>query len=50
LPDSPEPYAAALFATLHALDDEGVAAIVIEAVPEGEAWWAVADRLHRAAT
>jgi L-threonylcarbamoyladenylate synthase len=50
LPDAPVGYAAALFATLHALDDAGATAIVIEAVPEGEAWWAVADRLKRAAT
>ncbi len=50
LPDAPVPYAAALFATLHTLDDAGVSEIVIEAVPEGEAWWAVADRLKRAAT
>jgi L-threonylcarbamoyladenylate synthase len=50
LPDAPVGYAAALFATLHALDDASSAAIVIEAVPEGEAWWPVADRLRRAAT
>lgn len=48
LPDDPAGYAAALFATLHALDDAGVRLIVLEAVPEGDAWWAVADRLRRA--
>ena len=49
LPDEPGAFAAALFATLHALDDRGAKAIVVEAVPAGEAWWAVADRLNRAA-
>ncbi len=48
LPDEPTAFAAALFATLHALDDEGAATIVVEAVPAAEAWWAVADRLKRA--
>jgi L-threonylcarbamoyladenylate synthase len=50
LPDAPAPFAAALFATLHALDDAGAKTIVVEAVPAGEAWWAVADRLMRAST
>jgi L-threonylcarbamoyladenylate synthase len=49
LPDEPGAYAAALFATLYALDDAGARVILVEAVPEGEAWWAVADRLRRAA-
>ncbi len=46
--DEPEGYGRELFATLHALDDAGCAAVVIEDVPAGEAWWAVADRLRRA--
>ncbi len=50
LADDPEAFAASLFATLHALDDAGVDVIVVEAVPPGEAWWAVADRLQRGAT
>jgi L-threonylcarbamoyladenylate synthase len=50
LPDEPAAFAASLFATLHALDDAGVDVIVVEAVPPGEAWWAVADRLQRGAT
>jgi L-threonylcarbamoyladenylate synthase len=50
LPDEPTAFAAALFATLHALDDAGAKAIVVEAVPAGEAWWAVADRLRRASS
>jgi len=42
-------YAARLYATLHALDAEGVDAIVVEPVPQTEAWAAVADRLARGA-
>jgi L-threonylcarbamoyladenylate synthase len=49
LPDDPVGYAAALFATLHALDDAGAEVIVVEAVPDAESWWAVADRLRRGA-
>jgi L-threonylcarbamoyladenylate synthase len=49
LPADPDGYAHALFGALHELDDAGVAAIVVHEVPAGEAWWAVADRLHRAA-
>ena len=47
LPDEPAAYGAALFATLHALDDAGARVIFVEAVPRGDAWWAVADRLKR---
>lgn len=50
LPAMAEPYAAALFATLHALDGARVSAIVVEAVPEVPAWDAVRDRLRRAAS
>jgi L-threonylcarbamoyladenylate synthase len=42
-------YAARLYATLHALDDAGVNAIVIERVPSSADWDAVRDRLQRAA-
>lgn len=48
LPDDPAAYAAALFATLHALDDGGCGAVVVEAVPDDDAWAAVRDRLARA--
>ena len=48
LADDPVAYAYGLFATLHALDDAGVEAVVVEAVPGDERWWAVADRLRRA--
>jgi L-threonylcarbamoyladenylate synthase len=50
LPADPTAFAAALFATLHALDDAGVKTIFVEAVPAGEEWWAVSDRLTRAST
>jgi L-threonylcarbamoyladenylate synthase len=50
LPDNPRGYAAALFAALHDLDAQGVAAVVVEAVPEAAGWEAVRDRLGRAAS
>jgi L-threonylcarbamoyladenylate synthase len=50
LPGEPSDYARLLFATLHDLDDEGVYAIVVQAVPDEPAWWAVADRLARGST
>jgi L-threonylcarbamoyladenylate synthase len=50
LPADPEGYASRLYETLHALDDAGVAAIVVESVPSGDAWLAVADRLKRGST
>jgi L-threonylcarbamoyladenylate synthase len=49
LPDDPEAYARGLFAALHAVDEAGVDAVVVEEVPAEPAWWAVADRLSRAA-
>lgn len=48
MPQEPAQYARALYATLHDLDDAGVDVVVVQAVPAGEAWWAVADRLARA--
>jgi L-threonylcarbamoyladenylate synthase len=50
LPSEAPDYARLLFATLHELDDEGVCAIVVQAVPDEPAWWAVADRLARGST
>jgi len=47
LADDPEKYAQELYAALHALD-ERCDRIVIERVPDTEAWRAVADRLTRA--
>ena len=50
LPGEAIDYARVLFAALHDLDDEGVCAIVVQAVPDDAAWWAVADRLARGST
>lgn len=50
LPRDPQRYARHLYATLHELDDAGVRTIVVERVPDDEAWCAVADRLARAAS
>ena len=49
LPEEAAGYAREFFSALHDLDDAGVDAIVVERVPEDEAWWAVADRLTRGA-
>lgn len=49
LPCEPATYARRLYATLHELEAEGVAAIVVERPPPGPEWSAVHDRLQRAA-
>jgi len=49
LPDDPAGYGAGLYAALHALDDAGCDAVVIEELPGGAGWEAVRDRLGRAA-
>jgi L-threonylcarbamoyladenylate synthase len=49
MPESPTAYARALYAALRALDAAGAERILVEAVPAGKAWAAVADRLARAA-
>ena len=49
LPADAEGYARGLFAALHAADAASLSLIVVERVPEAPAWWAVADRLQRAA-
>jgi L-threonylcarbamoyladenylate synthase len=49
LPADAVGYAHLMYRTLHELDDARVDAIVVEDVPEDEAWWAIADRLRRAA-
>ena len=48
LPMDAEAVASRLYALLHELDDAGFGRIVMERPPEGEAWMAVRDRLHRA--
>lgn len=42
-------YAHALYATLRELDTRGYDRILVEAVPDDDAWLAIRDRLHRAA-
>lgn len=49
MPRSAPAAARSLFATLRRLDDAGVDAIWVEAVPDGLAWDGVRDRLQRAA-
>jgi L-threonylcarbamoyladenylate synthase len=48
LPADPVGYAHDLYAALHDMDHAGVDLIVVEALPEGPEWAAVADRLRRA--
>jgi L-threonylcarbamoyladenylate synthase len=48
MPERPADYGRALYATLRALDAAGAARILAEAVPAGEPWAAIADRLARA--
>ncbi len=49
LPPEPAAYAQGLYASLRALDAVGADFILIEALPGGPGWRAVADRLGRAA-
>lgn len=49
LPGDAEGYGATLYAALHTLDRPEAHQILVEQIPEGEAWLAVADRLARAA-
>lgn len=49
MPAAPAPYGRALYAELRALDAAGADRILVEAVPAGEPWAAIADRLSRAA-
>ena len=49
MPADPAVYAAALYAALHSLDDAGCDVVVVEKLPETNAWLAVRDRLARAA-
>jgi L-threonylcarbamoyladenylate synthase len=50
MPSSPEAYARLLYSTLHRLDDDRVDIIIVQAVPEGDAWDGIRDRLRRAST
>lgn len=49
LPAQPEAYARDLYARLHQLDHFAFDRLLVEAPPIDEAWWAVNDRLARAA-
>ena len=49
LPAEAEGYARGLYAALRELDQSGNDLIVLEAIPAGQGWAAVADRLRRAA-
>jgi L-threonylcarbamoyladenylate synthase len=49
MPREAAAYAAVLYATLHALDAQGVQHVVVEWPPDTEEWLAVRDRLRRAA-
>lgn len=49
MPDDPDAYGRALYAALYDLDAAKVDVIVVERPPADERWWAIADRLERAA-
>jgi L-threonylcarbamoyladenylate synthase len=49
LPDDPDGYAHELYAALRAADETNPWDILVEEVPESDAWAAIADRLARAA-
>jgi L-threonylcarbamoyladenylate synthase len=49
IPHDAEAFARAIYAELHRCDAEGAGLIVVEAVPDGEEWRGIADRLSRAA-
>jgi L-threonylcarbamoyladenylate synthase len=49
MPREPRPYAAALYATLHKLDRQGLDWIAVERPPTTPEWAGVLDRLRHAA-
>ncbi len=49
IPHDAEAFARALYSELHRCDETGAELIVVEAVPAGLEWRAIADRLNRAA-
>jgi len=49
LPHEPQAFARSLYAELHRADEAGALHIIVEALPKGPEWKAIADRLHRAA-
>jgi L-threonylcarbamoyladenylate synthase len=48
IPHDAEAYARAIYAELHECDEAGAELIVVEALPPGEQWRGIADRLARA--
>ena len=50
IPHDAEAYARAIYAELHRCDAEGASCIVVEALPAGSEWQAIADRLQRASS
>ncbi|HEX5323239.1 MAG TPA: L-threonylcarbamoyladenylate synthase [Capsulimonadaceae bacterium] len=50
MPADPAAYAASLYDALYALDEASLALILVEAVPDGDEWLAIRDRLARAAS
>jgi len=50
IPHDAEAYARAIYAELHRCDAAGATCIVVETLPSGPEWQAIADRLHRAAS
>jgi L-threonylcarbamoyladenylate synthase len=48
MPADPAHYAQRLYATLHDLDESGFNVVLVERVPDGDAWAGVRDRLERA--
>ena len=48
IPHDAEAFARALYAELHRCDEGGARLIVVESLPAGPEWRAIADRLHRA--
>ena len=49
IPHDAVAFARAIYATLHECDEAGAEMIVVETLPEGAGWRAIADRLRRAA-
>ncbi|WP_421133725.1 L-threonylcarbamoyladenylate synthase [Alteromonas sp. A079] len=47
LGDSPEQYAAQLYAALHTLDEQGLSRIIIESLPDTDSWHAINNRVRR---
>ena len=50
IPHDAEAYARAIYAELRRCDAEGASCIVVEALPAGQEWQAIADRLQRASS